>query len=54
MFTIHELTPAPWGDNYRLVASFETREDAESVLHALEKVNILFNTYKIFNWSEPK
>lgn len=46
-YAIYELTPAPWGDDYRFVKAFDTKEDAESVLKALEKVNIDFTLYKI-------
>lgn len=47
MFVIYELTPAPWGDDYRIVKGFCCKEDAESVLRALERVNIDFSVYKI-------
>lgn len=46
-YTIYSLNPAPWGDAYRLVERFDTKEDAESVLKALENVNVLMNCYKI-------
>lgn len=52
-YSIHELTPAPWGDDYRLVGFFNTKEDAEIVLKALESVNIDFSVYKIIDWREP-
>jgi hypothetical protein len=54
MFAIHSITPAPWGDAYRLVETFETKEQAEIVLKALESVNISFNCYQIVDWTEPK
>lgn len=47
MYSIYNIVPAPWGDSYRFVEMFDTEEDAEEVLAALEKVNILFNLYKI-------
>lgn len=47
MFAIYSLTPAPWGDDYRLIEMFEKREDAEAVLAALERVNILCHDYRI-------
>jgi len=47
MFSIYSLSPAPWGDSYRLVEMFDTEDDAKEVLASLEKVNILFNCYKI-------
>ena len=34
-------------DDERVVECFENREDAESVLLALEKVNVLFHCYQI-------
>lgn len=54
MFAIHKLTPAPWGNDYRLIETFDTRADAEVVLAALESVNISFNCYQIVDWTEPK
>ncbi len=45
--SIYSVTPAPWGDSYRYLESFEVYEDAVSVWNALEKVNIMFNCYKI-------
>ena len=53
MISIYTLTPAPWGDDYRLVESFDTWEQAVEVLKALEKVNISFNLYKLVDWSKP-
>lgn len=47
MYTIYSLCPAPWGDQYRFVESFDTKDDANMVLAALEKVNILFHCYTI-------
>lgn len=41
-FSIHEITPASWGDNYRFVDSFDIEEDAKLVLEVLERVNINF------------
>lgn len=46
-YTIYSLTPAPWGDDYRLIEIFDRREDATLVLRVLENVNVLFNCYKI-------
>lgn len=47
MFSIYSLCPAPWGDHYRFVEAFDTKEDAMAVLLVLEKVNILFNCYRL-------
>ena len=49
-YSIYEINPAPWGDDYRFVESFETRSDACMVLTTLEAVNVNFNTYKIVEW----
>jgi len=55
MFSIYELTPAPWGDDYRYVQGFERREEAEEVLKVLERVTAYnFNYYKIVDMSDPK
>lgn len=53
-YAIYELTPAPWGDQYRYVARFEKLEWAQDVLNKLESYNIDFNVYKIVDFSEPK
>lgn len=47
MWSIYSLCPAPWGDHYRFVEGFDTEADANEVLVALEKVNILFHCYRI-------
>lgn len=47
MWSIYSVCPAPWGDAYRFVEGFDTEDDAKAVLASLEKVNILFNCYKI-------
>lgn len=55
MYTIYSHTPyeiEEYGklvtkDDKRYVESFETKEDAETVLKALESVNISFNSYSI-------
>lgn len=31
LFSIYSLMPVPWGDDYRLVESFDRPEDAEKV-----------------------
>ena len=51
MFAIYSLTPAPWGDDYRFVEGFDTKDQAEVVLKALESVNIDFNLYKVVEHS---
>lgn len=52
MWSIHELTPAPYGDNYRLVEWFATEEHAKKVLKVLESVNYEYKVYKIYNWKQ--
>jgi len=54
MIAIYSLTPAPWGDDYRLVESFDNWEDATTVLKALESVNISWNVYKLINIDAPR
>ena len=54
MIALYSLTPATWGDNYRLVESFDNREDATTVLKALESVNISWNLYKLIDMSVPR
>jgi len=49
MYHIYSLTPAPWGDSFRFVESFDTYDDAKKVLDCLESVNILMNCYKIID-----
>ena len=47
-YKIVSLEPNSDGtDDERLVEGFENREDAEAVLLALEKVNVLFHCYQI-------
>lgn len=52
MFSISRITPAPYGDHYDHVEFFETKEQAEIVLKALESVNVSFNLYTIVDWNE--
>ena len=54
MISIYSLTPAPWGDDYRLVESFDNWEDATTVLKSLELVNINFNVYKMVDMDAPR
>jgi len=50
MFAIYSLSPAPWGDDYRLVEGFDDKDDALKVLSVLEEVNIYNNLYRIILW----
>ncbi len=47
---IYKVTPAPWGDDYRLIETFDSVEDALSVLISLEAVNVNFNLYRVIKW----
>ena len=48
MYYIYSIDPAPDGsESKRLVEGFETLDDAQLVLNALEQVNILFHCYRI-------
>lgn len=44
---IYELTPAPWGDDYRFVVGYPDEDDAKTVLACLKSVNINFSCYRI-------
>lgn len=54
MWAIYEVSPAPWGDDYRFVDSFDTEGDAEKVIICLEGVNVNFKAYKIIHWGFAK
>ena len=45
--TIYEFMPIGDEESRRLVERFESKDDAEYVLNALLKVNVLFNCYRI-------
>ena len=47
---IYEVTPAPYGDHYRLVDNFNTLIDGQNVLKVLELVNIDFKLYRLIVW----
>lgn len=48
MFAIYSIDPDEDNNEvYRLLEIFDTKQDAEIVLEALEKVNIGFNLYRI-------
>ncbi len=46
-YAIYELTPAPWGDDYRFIVLRDRREDAEKVLSILNETDISFSVYRI-------
>ena len=49
-FAIYELTPAPWGDDYRFIVIRDTKEDAEKILAILYSTDISFSVYKIIEF----
>ena len=46
-YVIYDITPAEDGDDKRMVCIRDTREDAQTVLKALEETNVNFSYYKI-------
>lgn len=46
-YVIYELTPAPWGDDYRFICMRERKEEAEKVLKVLYETDVSFSVYKI-------
>ena len=49
-FAIYELTPAPWGNDYRFICIRETRESAEKILWVLYTTDISFSVYEIVEY----
>lgn len=50
-YAVYEITPAPWGDNYRFICIRDTNEDAEKVLNILNETDTNFSYYKIIIWN---
>jgi len=47
-YAIYELTPAPWGDDYRFICIREYKEDAQKIINILYETDILcVSIYKI-------
>lgn len=46
-YAIYELTPAPWGDDYRFICIRDNVEDAESVKAVLDQTDYSFSVYEI-------
>lgn len=46
-WAIYELTPAPWGDNYRFIVIRDNLGDAKEILDALNNTNFDLSVYKI-------
>lgn len=53
-YAIYELTPAPWGDDYRFICIRDNREDAQKVLDALYVTDYSFNCYEIVPYNLEK
>lgn len=49
-WAIYELTPAPWGDDYRFIVIRDTEKAAEIILDVLNKTNFGFSVYKIIEF----
>jgi len=49
-YAIYELTPAPWGDDYRFICIRETKFDAQIILDSLNLTSINFEVYKIVKY----
>ncbi len=46
-YAVYELTPAPWGNDYRLICLRDSRADAEKVLDVLYKTDYSFSVYRV-------
>lgn len=46
-WAIYELTPAPWGDDYRFVVIRDTEKDANEIMNLLYKTDFSFSVYRI-------
>lgn len=47
-YAVYEVTPAPWGYDYRFICLRETREQAYKVLEALYETDVaVTSVYKI-------
>ena len=53
LYQIYELTPAPWGDDYRLVEQYDNIKDAGVLLRCLNKLDTTFSYYKIIKLENP-
>lgn len=50
-YAIYELTPAPWGDDYRFIAVRDTKKSAEAIMSVLYSTSHNFNVYKIIEYN---
>lgn len=46
-FAIYELTPAPWGNDYRFICIRDRKEEADKILKVLYETDVSFSVYKI-------
>jgi hypothetical protein len=46
-WAIYELTPAPWGDDYRFIVIRDTEKAANEILDLLDETDYSFSVYKI-------
>ncbi len=46
-YAIYELTPAPWGDDYRFICIRDNKEDAQKILDILYMTDYNFSFYEI-------
>ena len=46
-WAVYELTPAPWGDDYRFICIRDEKKLAEQVLDILDETDFSFSVYKI-------
>lgn len=53
-YAVYELTPAPWGDDYRFICIRDTIEGAKAVMAVLDKTDYDFSVYKIVKYERTK
>lgn len=51
-YAVYELTPAPWGDDYRFIMQYDNRYDAEILVKCLNALSANFEVYKIVEWKK--
>ena len=49
-YAVYELTPAPWGLDYRYIVMRDERRLAEEILEVLKKTDYNCSTYKIIEF----
>ena len=53
-YAIYELTPAPWGDDYRFLCIRDNLGDTKEILDALNNTDFDFSVYKIVEFNLEK